>query len=139
MIGWHEPEEAITANWIKKSNYPKAVLKHRVSDLVSLITLAASGLGMGILLVTLEIAILALSMPLFKSLSLIAVSGFSCIVTFVIPPRVRLFVDFLARRYNQGDINFESQVLSDSLDLCSSPILQQDLACPATLSCAGPV
>lgn len=42
---WHEPEEATTAVWTKKSYYPKAVLRHRVSEPVPLIMLAASGLG----------------------------------------------------------------------------------------------
>lgn len=49
LIGWHEPEEATTADWVKSSYYPKATLKHRVSELVPLITLAASGLGMAYL------------------------------------------------------------------------------------------
>lgn len=49
FIGWHEPEGDTTAGWISDSYYPKAVLKHRVSELVPLITLAASGLGMAYL------------------------------------------------------------------------------------------
>ena len=49
LIGWHEPEEVTTAKWVKDSYYPKATLKHRVSELVPLITLAASGLGMAYL------------------------------------------------------------------------------------------
>lgn len=49
LIGWHEPEGDTTARWIKESCYPKATLKHRVSELVPLITLAASGLGMAYL------------------------------------------------------------------------------------------
>lgn len=49
LIGWHEPEEDKTAKWVKESFYPKALLKHRVSELVPLITLAASGLGMAYL------------------------------------------------------------------------------------------
>ncbi|MBE1285139.1 MAG: LysR family transcriptional regulator [Rhodobacteraceae bacterium] len=49
LIGWHEPEDAITAKWVKESYYPKATLKHRVSELVPLITLAAAGLGMAYL------------------------------------------------------------------------------------------
>ncbi|MEM9435156.1 MAG: LysR family transcriptional regulator [Pseudomonadota bacterium] len=49
LIGWHEPEEATTADWVKNSYYPKAMLKHRVSELVPLITLAASGLGLAYL------------------------------------------------------------------------------------------
>ena len=49
LIGWHEPEEKVTADWVKNSYYPKATLKHRVSELVPLIALAASGLGMAYL------------------------------------------------------------------------------------------
>ncbi|MEM7463392.1 MAG: LysR family transcriptional regulator [Pseudomonadota bacterium] len=49
LIGWHEPENDLTAKWIKESYYPKAILRHRVSELVPLITLAASGLGMAYL------------------------------------------------------------------------------------------
>lgn len=49
FIGWHEPEGDLTAKWLKESFYPKATLKHRVSELVPLISLAASGLGMAYL------------------------------------------------------------------------------------------
>ncbi|MCG7522471.1 LysR family transcriptional regulator [Ruegeria sp. Ofav3-42] len=49
LIGWHEPEGDLTAKWVKESCYPKAQLRHRVSELVPLITLAASGLGMAYL------------------------------------------------------------------------------------------
>jgi DNA-binding transcriptional LysR family regulator len=49
LIGWHEPESDMTAKWIQQSCYPKALLKHRVSELVPLITLTASGLGMAYL------------------------------------------------------------------------------------------
>lgn len=49
FIGWHEPEGDVSAQWLKESFYPKATLKHRVSELVPLINLAASGLGMAYL------------------------------------------------------------------------------------------
>lgn len=49
LIGWHEPEADTTARWVQESFYPKAKLRHRVSELVPLITLAASGLGMAYL------------------------------------------------------------------------------------------
>lgn len=49
MIGWGEPEGDTTAEWIRTSQYPNAVLKHRVSELLPHITLAASGLGMAYL------------------------------------------------------------------------------------------
>jgi len=49
FIGWHEPEGDTTAKWLQQSFYPKAQLKHRVSELVPLITLASSGLGLAYL------------------------------------------------------------------------------------------
>lgn len=49
LIGWHEPEGDTTAKWLMDSCYPKAQLRHRVSELVPLITLAAAGLGMAYL------------------------------------------------------------------------------------------
>ncbi|WP_234497356.1 LysR family transcriptional regulator [Vibrio maritimus] len=49
FIGWHEPEGDTSSQWLKESFYPKATLKHRVSELVPLISLAASGLGMAYL------------------------------------------------------------------------------------------
>ncbi|WP_204378445.1 LysR substrate-binding domain-containing protein [Agaribacterium haliotis] len=49
FIGWHEAQGERSAPWLKESYYPKATLKHRVSALVPLINLAASGLGMAYL------------------------------------------------------------------------------------------
>lgn len=49
FIGWNEPEGETTASWLKNSCYPKATLKHRVSDLIPHVTLAASGMGMAYL------------------------------------------------------------------------------------------
>ncbi len=49
FIGWHEAEGELTAPWLRESFYPRATLKHRVSELVPLITLAASGMGMAYL------------------------------------------------------------------------------------------
>ncbi len=49
FIGWGEPEGAHTADWLQASYYPKATLKHRVSDLIPHVTLAASGFGMAYL------------------------------------------------------------------------------------------
>ncbi len=49
FIGWNEPAGATSADWITASCYPKARLKHRVSDLIPHVTLAASGLGMSYL------------------------------------------------------------------------------------------
>ena len=49
LIGWHEPEGVTTTKWVQDSYYPNAKLRHRVSELVPLITLAAAGLGMAYL------------------------------------------------------------------------------------------
>lgn len=49
FIGWHEPDGQTTAAWIAASPYPRAILRHRVSELVPLIQLAAGGLGMAYL------------------------------------------------------------------------------------------
>ena len=49
FIGWLEPEGDTTAAWLRNSCCPKATLKHRVSDLIPHVTLAASGMGMAYL------------------------------------------------------------------------------------------
>ncbi len=49
FIGWHEAEGETSAQWWLYSYYPKATLKHRFSELVPLITLTPSGLGMAYL------------------------------------------------------------------------------------------
>ena len=49
FIGWNEPENDTTASWLQNSCYPKATLKHRVSDLIPHVTLAASGMGLAYL------------------------------------------------------------------------------------------
>ena len=49
FIGWNEPEGDTTASWLRNSCYPKATLKHRVSDLIPHVTLAASGMGLAYL------------------------------------------------------------------------------------------
>ncbi|MEM7188036.1 MAG: LysR family transcriptional regulator [Pseudomonadota bacterium] len=46
FLGWGEPLGDTSADWIRKGYYPKARLRHRVTEIVPLITLAASGLGM---------------------------------------------------------------------------------------------
>ncbi|MEL6691103.1 MAG: LysR family transcriptional regulator [Pseudomonadota bacterium] len=98
LIGWHEPEEATTAPWVKESYYPKATLKHRVSELVPLITLAASGLGMAYLACNLGDrhpglirAPFQKPMP-YRSIWLLLHRDLKNTA------RVRLFVDFLADR-----------------------------------------
>ena len=98
LIGWHEPEEAMTAAWVKDSYYPKATLKHRVSELVPLITLAASGLGMAYLACNLgdrhpNLIRAPLQKPMpYRSLWLRLHRDLRNTA------RVRLFADFLAER-----------------------------------------
>lgn len=105
LIGWHEPEEATTARWVQESYYPKARLKHRVSELVPLITLAASGLGMAYLACNLgdrhpSLIRAPFQKPLpYRSLWLLLHRDLRNTA------RVRLFVDFLsaqiAKRRNE--------------------------------------
>ena len=45
-IGWGEPKDDTTAPWIKKSPFPLAKLRHRVSEGVPQLTLAAAGAGL---------------------------------------------------------------------------------------------
>ncbi len=96
LIGWHEPEETTTANWVKNSYYPKATLKHRVSELVPLITLAASGLGMAYLACNLgdrhpNLIRAPFQKPMpYRSIWLLLHRDLKNTA------RVRLFVDFLA-------------------------------------------
>lgn len=98
MIGWHEPEGATTAKWLRESYYPKATLKHRVSELVPLITLAASGLGMAYLACNLgdrhpDLIRAPFQKPLpYRNLWLLLHRDLRKTA------RVRLFVDFLAER-----------------------------------------
>ncbi|WP_420584798.1 LysR family transcriptional regulator [Ruegeria sp.] len=98
LIGWHEPEEATTAKWVKESYYPKAQLRHRVSELVPLITLAASGLGMAYLACNLGdrhsgLIRAPFQKPIpYRSIWLLLHRDLRNTA------RVRLFVDFLADR-----------------------------------------
>lgn len=98
MIGWHEPEGVTTAKWLRESYYPKATLKHRVSELVPLITLAASGLGMAYLACNLgdrhpDLIRAPFQKPLpYRNLWLLLHRDLRKTA------RVRFFVDFLADR-----------------------------------------
>lgn len=98
MIGWHEPEGDKTAKWVQDSYYPKAEIKHRVSELVPLITLAASGLGMAYLACNLGdrhpgLIRAPFQKPLaYRNLWLLLHRDLRNTA------RVRLFVDFLADR-----------------------------------------
>ena len=98
FIGWHEEEDATTATWLKESFYPKALLKHRVSELVPLISLAASGLGMAYLACNLgdrhpDLIRAPFQKPLaYRSLWLLLHKDLRRTA------RIRCFVDFLAER-----------------------------------------
>ena len=98
LIGWHEPENATTAKWVQESYYPKAKIRHRVSELVPLITLAASGLGMAYLACNLgdrhpDLIRAPFQKPLaYRSLWLLLHRDLKNTA------RVRLFVDFLAEQ-----------------------------------------
>ncbi len=98
LIGWHEPEEATTATWVKESCYPKAKLKHRVSELVSLLSVAAAGLGMAYVACNLgdrhpNLIRAPFQRPLpYRSLWLLLHRDLRNTA------RVRLFADFLAER-----------------------------------------
>ncbi len=46
FIGWAEAEGVTKTDWISKSHYPKAILKHRVEEIVPHLSLAAAGFGM---------------------------------------------------------------------------------------------
>ncbi|MES0879813.1 LysR family transcriptional regulator [Roseibium sp. SCP14] len=96
LIGFHEPDTETTAPWIKDSCYPKAKLRHRVSDIVPLITLAASGMGMAYLACNLGdrhpgLIRAPFQKPLpYRSIWLLLHKDLKNTA------RVRLFVDFLA-------------------------------------------
>jgi len=98
LIGWHEPEEATTAQWLKDSYFPKATLKHRVSELVPLITLAASGLGMAYLACNLGDRQPGLIRAPFQKPLPYRYIWLLLHRDLKNTARVRLFVDFLAER-----------------------------------------
>ncbi|MEM7097488.1 MAG: LysR family transcriptional regulator [Pseudomonadota bacterium] len=101
FIGWHETEGELSAPWLKESFYPEAVLKHRVSELVPLITLAASGMGMAYLSCSLgdrhpDLVRAPFQKPLaYRSLWLLLHRDLRSTA------RIRIFVDFLADRIRQ--------------------------------------
>lgn len=96
FIGWNEPDGDTTSDWIAASCYPKATLKHRVSDLIPHVTLAASGMGMAYLACALgdrhpDLIRAPFQTPLpYRSLWLLLHRDLRNTA------RVRLFVDFLA-------------------------------------------
>ncbi|WP_422049577.1 LysR family transcriptional regulator [Shimia sp.] len=98
LIGWHEPEGEVTAKWVQQSCYPKAQLKHRVSELVPLTNLAAAGLGMAYLSCSIGdrhpgLIRAPFQTPLpYRNLWLLLHRDLRNTA------RVRLFVDFLAAR-----------------------------------------
>lgn len=101
FIGWHEPEGVLSAPWLQESFYPKAELKHRVSELVPLVTLAASGMGLAYLSCTLgdrhpDLVRAPFQKPLaYRSLWLLLHRDLRSTA------RIRIFVDFLAVRIRQ--------------------------------------
>jgi len=98
LIGFLEPDSATTAQWVKDSFFPKATLRHRVSEIVPLITLAAAGLGMAYLACNLGdrhpgLIRAPFQKPLpYRSLWLLLHRDLKNTA------RVRLFVDFLAKQ-----------------------------------------
>ncbi len=106
FIGWHEPEDDITAQWLIDSYYPKATLKHRVSELVPLISLAASGLGMAYLACNLgdrhpDLIRAPFQKPLpYRSIWLLLHRDLRTTA------RIRCFVDFLAEQVQSRENEF---------------------------------
>lgn len=98
LIGFREPDDLTTATWVRNSCYPNAKLRHRVSDIVPLITLAAAGLGMAYLACNLGdrhpgLIRAPFQKPLpYRSLWLLLHRDLRNTA------RVRLFVDFLAEQ-----------------------------------------
>ncbi len=106
FIGWHEPEGDITAKWLQESYYPKATLKHRVSELVPLVSLAASGLGMAYLACNLgdrhpNLVRAPFQKPIpYRSIWLLMHSDLRRTA------RIRCFVDFLAGQVQSRENEF---------------------------------
>ncbi|USD42323.1 LysR family transcriptional regulator [Vibrio sp. SCSIO 43135] len=106
FIGWHEPEGDVSAKWLKESFYPKATLKHRVSELVPLISLAASGLGMAYLACNLgdrhpNLVRAPFQKPLpYRSIWLLLHRDLRRTA------RIRCFVDFLAEQVQSRENEF---------------------------------
>lgn len=48
-IGWNEPEEHSTADWVATSPYPNARLRHRMNEGVPQLSLAAAGMGLAMI------------------------------------------------------------------------------------------
>lgn len=98
FIGWHEPENATDAPWIRKSCYPNAALRHRVSELVPMVSLAASGMGLAYLACCIgdrhpDLVRAPFQHPLpYRSIWLLLHKDLRNTA------RVRLFVDFLAEQ-----------------------------------------
>ncbi|USD64290.1 LysR family transcriptional regulator [Vibrio sp. SCSIO 43136] len=106
FIGWHEPEGQESSKWLTESFYPKATLKHRVSELVPLISLAASGLGMAYLACNLgdrhpNLVRAPFQKPLpYRSIWLLLHRDLRTTA------RIRCFVDFLAERIQSRENEF---------------------------------
>lgn len=46
FLGWNEPEEVTSPDWLQKTSYPKARIKHRAYDGAAQLALAAAGAGL---------------------------------------------------------------------------------------------
>ncbi|MEM7269808.1 MAG: LysR family transcriptional regulator [Pseudomonadota bacterium] len=98
FLGWREPQDDVTAPWIAEGFYPKATLRHRVAEIVPLITLAAAGLGMAQLACCLgdrhpDLVRAPFQKPLpYRNIWLLLHRDLRKTA------RIRLFVDFLAAR-----------------------------------------
>lgn len=101
LIGWHEPEGDVTAKWVQESCYPKAQLKHRVSELVPLISLAAAGLGMAYLACNIGDRHPGLIRAPFQTPLPYRFLWLLLHRDLRNTARVRLFVDFLAQRITE--------------------------------------
>lgn len=97
-IGWTEPEGKTTAPWIRKSPFPKARLRHRVNEGAPQMALAAEGVGLSYLPCFVAerypgIVRAPFNEPVLdRSIWLLLHSDLRNTA------RIRLFVDFLARR-----------------------------------------
>lgn len=109
-IGWNENEAETTAQWIRKSPYPNATLRHRVNDGLPQMALAAAGVGLtyspcfmaepypGLVRAPFQTPIPDRSIWLFLHNDLRNTA------------RIRLFVDFLSDRIRKRRIEFTAGI-----------------------------
>lgn len=98
FLGWNEPEGQTTTPWLASGYYPKATIRHRVMEIVPLVTLAAAGMGLAQLACCLgdrhpELVRAPFQKPVpYRNIWLLLHRDLRNTA------RVRLFVDFLAAR-----------------------------------------